>query len=155
MLSKPWISPPKEPPQGTSQSSTSPRFPYSSSSRPENTARAAQIPPTTCLDSRKSNSSLDSSPTTQQCQLKSSLLRNIFSVSCSRRRIMEPKASQSVTKKPATPKGVQWHPCVEKWYTFDAMAPLARSPFQASRKRTGGTRSAEMRSWPPSEPWSV
>ena len=53
---------------------------------------------------------------------------------------------------PATPRIVQWCPCVTKWHTYDATAPPARRLSQVSRKATGGNRSKEMTSRPPPEP---
>ena len=123
MLSKPWMPSPKEPPQEKNPSETSPGSPSSSSSGLTSTERAAQILPTTCLDSRTSNSSLYNSLKTTQLPPTISLHKHTSSVSSSRCIITESKDIRSGMEEPSIPKFFQWWPCVAKWHIFDVTAP--------------------------------
>ena len=49
-----------------------------------------------------------------------------FVASCSQPRRTASRGNQLDTATSATPKGIQWRPCVAEWHTFDAMAPPTR-----------------------------
>ena len=125
--------------------------PYYFSSILDSTARAAQIPLATLLDSRKSNYLLDIIPTMPQPPPTIFLHKQTFSVSSSRGRRIESRESLSVTEEPAIPKVVQWQLCGDEFHTFNAPAPTARRLFQWSKEATSGNISADTRSRPPTD----
>ena len=90
-----------------------------------------------------------------QRQAKTSSHRQTSPVSFSRHRRTESMEYQSDTAEPATPKGVQWRPCVAKCHNFNARAPLLRRLFQVSRRATSGNRFVETISCIPLEPLPV
>ena len=124
----------------------------SSSSAQTNTARAVPTPPSTPSVSRTYNYSLYSRPTTPQRCPTPCLLRPTFSASCSQPRITASRGNRLDMAAPATPRSVQWRPCIAEWHTYDATAPPVRRLSQVSRKATSGNRSKGTTSRPPSEP---
>ena len=55
------------------------------------------------------------------------------------------------TSAPATPKGVQWWPCVDEWHTYNDTEKLVRSLSQVTIKAPSGNISEGNTSWQPSE----
>ena len=153
-LSKPWKQPPRELPQETLPSSISHGTPSYFFSVQENTARALPTLPRTPSGLSTSNYSLDSSPTMLQRRPTPCLLRPTLSASYSQPRRTALRENKLDMAAPATPKGVQWRPCIAEWNTFYAMAPPVKRLSQVSRRPSSGNRTEGTTLFPPSDPLS-